>query len=525
MLVELEWNGILRSKTTMSHFELNGRLDPELFDATPPADYTVRAFDLETSDPSEAGLIASLRAVAGWNDGKFIDDLNAASASALIAKKAAADKDDHSASLTRRAMEFTAIGVGLEFALALPESAEAHYAGKGVRLDEPNRPIFWYKPVGSETYRLIYADLSVKDADRPPQAALRLLAAEQASSFQAFNVLAEALLDAKSATFEMRVNVQGKVDQTFQSSYLVPGKMRNEIKGLINFVSITDLPAGKCVMLIAAQKLALVVNMKNRAARGGRPDADDVFEQVRSLLEQSREAKDEKFDRLGEKEIDAHHAVGFRHGTSIDELTLWGDPVTGLPVRVELVWSGDPHTEVTMSHFELNEKLDPKLFDTTPPAGYQIQKIDFDLSQPGEQTLVETLRLLADWNDGRFADNLGMASSLAALSKKVSAQRKEKPDSFPTEAIGQMFVIARGLEFVSDLPAASDAHYAGKGVKVDEADRPIFWYKPQDAKAYRVIYADLSVKDAEQAPQVAGAVWLGKALPAEADAPADKPAE
>jgi hypothetical protein len=30
-------------------------------------------------------------------------------------------------------------------------------------LGTPDRPIFWYKPIGIEKYCVIYADLSIKD--------------------------------------------------------------------------------------------------------------------------------------------------------------------------------------------------------------------------------------------------------------------------------------------------------------------------------------------------------------------------
>lgn len=38
-----------------------------------------------------------------------------------------------------------------------------HYGGKGVKLGDGDTPIFWYQPQDSETYRVIYGDLSVKD--------------------------------------------------------------------------------------------------------------------------------------------------------------------------------------------------------------------------------------------------------------------------------------------------------------------------------------------------------------------------
>ena len=57
---------------------------------------------------------------------------------------------------------------GLFFAFALSAEANAHYAGKGVSLGAADTPIFWYRPTGSKTYRVIYADLSVRDVDTPP---------------------------------------------------------------------------------------------------------------------------------------------------------------------------------------------------------------------------------------------------------------------------------------------------------------------------------------------------------------------
>jgi hypothetical protein len=59
-----------------------------------------------------------------------------------------------------------------------------------------------------------------------------------------------------------------------------------------------------------------------------------------------------------------------------------------------------------------------------------------------------------------------------------------------------------GLAFTASLPPEADAHYAGKGVSLGAADKPIFWYRPKDAKKYRVIYADLSVRAADAPPKV-----------------------
>jgi hypothetical protein len=72
--------------------------------------------------------------------------------------------------------------------------------------------------------------------------------------------------------------------------------------------------------------------------------------------------------------------------------------------------------------------------------------------------------------------------------------------------------LTHGMSFVFDqLPPEADAHYAGKGVKLGAADRPIFWYHPKGAKNYRVIYADLSVREAAAAPSVPNAQPIASA--------------
>ena len=60
------------------------------------------------------------------------------------------------------------IGQGVAFADQLSRSADAHYAGRGVLLDTADTPIFWYRPEKSKKYRVIYADLSVRQSDAPP---------------------------------------------------------------------------------------------------------------------------------------------------------------------------------------------------------------------------------------------------------------------------------------------------------------------------------------------------------------------
>jgi hypothetical protein len=52
---------------------------------------------------------------------------------------------------------------GMMFATLLSAESNSHYAGQNVKHGDADTAIFWYQPEGSETYRVIYGDLSVKD--------------------------------------------------------------------------------------------------------------------------------------------------------------------------------------------------------------------------------------------------------------------------------------------------------------------------------------------------------------------------
>jgi outer membrane lipoprotein-sorting protein len=348
------------------------------------------------------------------------------------------------------------------------------------------------------------------------------------TSAQAFNKLAETLMTAKTARFEMHVkiekvdlNVGGKEmnpfgtvgDQKFEAYYRAPGRFRQELPAL-GIVNITDLSADKMVMvtLMPAAKRMMVVNLKGKLQND---KFVSQFDRLRELLSKSEEGKEGQYERLGEKEIDGHRAVGFQYDSHSAKVTLWGDPVTALPVRIESVWSGIPRTEVTMSHFEVNVDLKDSLFDVTPPAGYKVQSLDVDVAKPSEEGLIKALRTASEVGGGEFPDSMDMMGMMKIIMKAglKSGRKGGKPPS--DEAVQQLMqksaTMGVGFQFALDLPDSADAHYAGKGIKQGTANRPIFWYKPDGASKYRVIFADLSAKDQEQAPQVPGAQRIGTA--------------
>jgi hypothetical protein len=110
---------------------------------------------------------------------------------------------------------------------------------------------------------------------------------------------------------------------------------------------------------------------------------------------------------------------------------------------------------------------------------------------------------LTELNDGAFPDSLDTRAIMQIVAEKFVPGMGGKPNEEQMQKMtAAQNKLQRGLMFAVVLPPDADAHYAGKGVSLGAADTPIFWYRPKDAKKYRVIYADLSVREAETPPSV-----------------------
>ena len=162
---------------------------------------------------------------------------------------------------------------------------------------------------------------------------------------------------------------------------------------------------------------------------------------------------------------------------------------------------------MTLSDFAWNEQIDPALFNLTPPKDYDVQTMKMDMSPPTEKDVINGLRAYAQLNDGQFPDTLTQ-DALADLVKRLS--QKQQPTTAPMDKALQtklrdaMFAFSRACMFSADPANGTDWHYAARGVKLGETDRPVFWYRPKDATSYHVIYADLSVHEvsADRLPRI-----------------------
>jgi outer membrane lipoprotein-sorting protein len=347
----------------------------------------------------------------------------------------------------------------------------------------------------------------------------------------AFAEVAKALNNLRTATYDCTMEMKDPMDgktttTTMKCLFLAPSRERNEMstsagpgKDKAGSVMILDHKAMKGLTLAPEQKLATTIDLSKIKKPAG---PSNPFEMVRQLIWEGSSSPGEKVESLGKKEIDGRTAVGFRTHSNMADQTFWADPQTARLVRVDIDFPGGSGHGV-MSNFRYDMELDASLFSLEPPAGYTVNNMEAKM--PVEEDLVNVLRLVAEHNDGTFPAAIGMSSKefqqalraasmsetqkflkepeTAKLLKDLQAQYGKDTDGFMKAWMKAMMPFnqkltqkyMQGMTFYNMLTSQNDSHYVGAGVKLGTPDRPIFWYKPTGADKYRVIYADLNVKE------------------------------
>jgi len=147
----------------LSDFQFDVPLDEAFFSITPPADYTPVQVSADVSQVTERDFVELLRFWSKWTvDATFPPTVSGPDIARITVQMAREGKfvspcppgyePDQQKDIMYR---------GLVFMSRLP-AGTWRYAGQNVAFGDPAVPIFWYQPAGSPTYRVIYADLSVK---------------------------------------------------------------------------------------------------------------------------------------------------------------------------------------------------------------------------------------------------------------------------------------------------------------------------------------------------------------------------
>jgi len=315
-------------------------------------------------------------------------------------------------------------------------------------------------------------------------------------STPAFADVVRPLLTARTATYKMTVDMKDIPAQTIEGMFMEPSRMRQVMSG--GNIQIFDMSQGQIMTLMPAVKKAMIVEMENIPEH--QKGQINMFHAIRNLIQ---ETEDESVAFIGEQKIDGANAIGYHVGARNMGMTIWADAKTLLPIRIEYSMGEMMGMEgtVIMSDFVFDVELDESLFEV--PEGYDVHTMQLDVSSPGEEDFIQTLRLWSEATDGKFPSELNMKATAEFMeASKDKTELKFEKDKAPdfSDAQFQKFMeihvkINRGILFAHTLPEDADWHYTGKDVKFGDAGTAIFWYRPEGSQTYRVIYSDLSVKD------------------------------
>jgi hypothetical protein len=265
---------------------------------------------------------------------------------------------------------------------------------------------------------------------------------------------------------------------------ILDSRVRRVISTQEHIVNIFDTESAKMLTLHTEDKTALYTDIKGDLQE----NTQNYLVFLLKFIPDLKNNPGFKARELGEKEINGQKVIGF----ATDEFTVWADPETALPVRIEI--ESMPMSAV-FTNFRFNvpvEELEP-MVSMDVPDGYALveSKGGFDMGTSTEKDLIECLRICAELLfDGNFPESIGM-EEMMNLAPRIEAKLGETklPDE---ERIQKGLTLGKGMLFNMGL---KEKHYAGSGVKLGEADKAIFWYLPDGSDTYRVIYGDLSVKD------------------------------
>ncbi|MBA7669707.1 hypothetical protein ES703_77840 [subsurface metagenome] len=324
-------------------------------------------------------------------------------------------------------------------------------------------------------------------------------------STPAFADIVQPLLSARTTTCKITINIKGEPPQTRDCMFMEPGRMRQVMPSGV--IRISDKRQGQRMNLYPTEKKAIIYEMTNIPEDKQRQT--NWFQQIRECIRQAQETEDESVKFIGKQKIDGVNAIGYHVEERNMDMTVWADAETLLPIRIEYsLASAGAIIEgtITYSDIVVNVELDESLFSIQVPEGYESQTMQYDyepFKPPGEEDLIQALRLWSGTTNGKFPSELNietLGEFIQVLKEKMGLKfEKGKASDLSNPKLHEFWRIwrriTRGIGFVSKLPSESDLHYAGKGVKLGDADTPIFWYRPEGSETYRVIYGDLSVKD------------------------------
>ena len=239
----------------------------------------------------------------------------------------------------------------------------------------------------------------------------------------------------------------------------------------------------------------------------------------------------------GQEEIDGKLTDVYLNEIPFEKTTVWVDPQTSLPVRVEMVqlpnnekdfvptqfdlsdadFGGEGSfsqkstiisgrgsglgitsgMKVVNSDFKWNEDLDPDLFSFEAPDGYTVTEKLHDSSEFKERDLVNALAFWAKETQGSFPVNIdelidpNMIKPLLVKHFDKDGEPKEEME----QAMAFMNRVLKAHYFAQEQKIKDNWNYDSEGVQFGDSDMPLCWWEVENSDNYQVIFGDLSISE------------------------------
>jgi hypothetical protein len=301
----------------------------------------------------------------------------------------------------------------------------------------------------------------------------------------------EPLLNARTAVFDMIIGADG--EETVIHDEVKGSRIRRTVSNVIGSDMIIDLEQQKMLILDHGENTALTVEL------AGLDGIKNYLRNLQNLIGRLQESPDFSVENQGPQEIDGIEYIAFVAQGDNQTITIWADPQTALPIRIE---QKTPNMVITCDNMQFDVELDETRFSMEVPDGYTIREAGIDFKDSSESGFIETLRIWAEIiEDGNFPDSIAL-KDVVNLGPKFGKglKRSGLTDEQQLEIATQF---GQGYVFIRFFKGQGGWHYAGQSVKLGDGTKAIFWYQPQDSETWRVIYGDLRVEDvaAENLPQ------------------------
>jgi hypothetical protein len=299
------------------------------------------------------------------------------------------------------------------------------------------------------------------------------------------------ILNARTVVLDL---MMGGEDAPVVHDTVVGTRIRRTFSNM-DTILILDLDNAKMLTLDPKSKIAMYIDIEGRIQEGTR----SYIGLVRNIVNDIEKHPDWPVQELRQQEIDGRRAIGFRARGENEEVTIWADAKTALPIRIEMLLglSFSKQTRYILKNIEFDVPVDESLVSMEPPADYKLASMEYSMNQFTEQDFVESLRIWAEFIlDGRFPETIGV-EDLVKIAPLLEEKLKQSNLS-EEEGTRTGITFGRGLMFFQMIvEEGCNWHYAENSVKLGEAEKAIFWYQPKGSETYRVIYGDLHVEDVE----------------------------